>query len=116
MIVKINVDPVGNKKIVAICDKELVGKTFEEGELILDLNCGFFKGDEKTNDEILEIIKKSDGLNVVGEKSIEFLIENDYIDNGSVGKISGVPYAHVVVIREDTPKEFKILNDESEEE
>ena len=48
----------GSSVIVAICDSNLIGKTFKEGKLSLNVSEHFYKGELKTEDEVKEIMKK----------------------------------------------------------
>ena len=54
MLVKIH---KSYREIIAICDSNLIGKTFEQGKFQLDVKESFFKGDEKNKTEVLEIMK-----------------------------------------------------------
>ena len=56
MLVKIH---SSYRRIVAICDNELLGKKFEEGKKAIEIKESFFKGDEKTEQEIIKIIEDS---------------------------------------------------------
>ena len=49
-----------NKLVLAICDEDLLGKTIEENDLILDLKSDFYRGEEMNETELkqLRIIKK----------------------------------------------------------
>ena len=40
------------RDIVVICDSDLIGKEFEEGKFQIDIKENFFKGEEKTEQEI----------------------------------------------------------------
>jgi hypothetical protein len=99
MIVKTHKSHEG-KIIAAACDDELVGKRFEEGELQLDLASEFYKGDEKDDVEAGDIIRNADSVNLVGEKAVKLGIDEGIIEEGHVKKISGVPYAQAVIVRE----------------
>ena len=46
------------RDIVAICDSELLGKRFEEGELQLEIKESFFNGDKLSETEVFEVMKK----------------------------------------------------------
>ncbi|MCA9487857.1 MAG: DUF424 family protein [Nanoarchaeota archaeon] len=93
--------------IVAICDKELIGKKFEEGKFQLDVKENFYKSKPiseqtpKTKEEILNIIKKMDiedaTFNIVGKRSTETAIEAGIITSDQVGEIQGIPYALVLL-------------------
>ncbi|MBW3014901.1 DUF424 family protein [Candidatus Woesearchaeota archaeon] len=100
MIVKKHVTHEG-KVIIAICDSDLLGKKFEQDDLQLDLTSDFYNGEEKTESEIKEIIKEAYLLNIIGKKSIQFFLNLGIIDKDHIIKISGVPHAQAMIIRED---------------
>ena len=58
MIVKVHSDK--NRLIVAVCDNEVFGKKFYEGELQLDLSSDFFKGEEMKEEES-KVSSKTEG-------------------------------------------------------
>ena len=55
-IVKLHKSPEG-KTILAVCDAEIAGKYFEEGDLQLDLSSNFYKGEEMAEPRIKELFK-----------------------------------------------------------
>jgi len=89
------------RTIVTIADKELVGKTFEEGILQLNVKESFYKGEIRPKEEIIKIIKdwvKEDAtFNIVGEKSINTAIEAGIINKESVGYINNIPYTMILL-------------------
>ena len=95
MIVKIH--PTQNGNIIAICDSELLGRVFEEGEKSLDLSASFYQGDEMSVNDILELLKDAYIVNAVGTDSVELVLKNNLVKKGNIRKISGVPYAQCVV-------------------
>lgn len=92
MIVKLHKNPEG-KNIISICDKEVLGKKFNEKKFQLDLSSNFYKGEEKTEDEVRKIVKEAYVLNIVGEKSVGFCLEEGWISKDKVNKIKNIPYA-----------------------
>ena len=89
------------RMVVAICDTNLVGKKFEEGERQLDLTGNFFKGEEKTEEEIKKIIKdlkiEDASFNIVGKDSCRLAKEIGLINEEGINKIQGVPVAMVLM-------------------
>ena len=87
------------RKIVAMCDSNLLGKKFEEGNLQLEINEHFYEGKEMSEEEIEKLISvlenESPSYNIVGEKSIELFLKRNLILKEGVKKISGVPYAMI---------------------
>jgi hypothetical protein len=94
MIVKIH---EAYRNVVAICDSEILGKKFEEGRLQLDLSGSFFMGEEKTEEEVREIIedqKREDAtFNIAGEKACRLALEAGLIDQSGISRVDGVPVA-----------------------
>lgn len=85
------------RNIVALADSELIGKTFEEGIKRIEIRSEFFKGEEKTKAEIIEILKDMDRedstFNIVGKNSVDAAIESGIISNNGIIKIQNIPIA-----------------------
>lgn len=89
------------RDIVAICDSELIGKKFEEGKFQLDIKESFFKGEEFSEEKVIEIIKKMSiedaTFDIVGEKSIKAALKSGIISKQGIKRIQGVPFALVLL-------------------
>lgn len=89
------------RDVVAVCDSEILGKYFEEGTNQLDIKESFYKGDELSEKEALKRIKdmaKEDAtFNLVGKKAIELALKASIIEEQGIKKISGIPYALVLM-------------------
>ncbi len=96
MIVKIHKTPEG-RKVIAICDDQLIGKTFEEDNKQLDLNSSFYKGDKKEGEEIKGLLKEPCIINVVGVESINLLKRLGLAENSHIIKIKEIPHTQVIV-------------------
>jgi len=96
MIVKLHRTPDG-RKLVAICDSELIGKKFEEGKLQLDLSSNFYKGEEKSKEEALNLIDGAYMINVVGRESVEFVLKLGVVNERSIIKIDNVPHVQAII-------------------
>lgn len=94
MLVKIH---KATRYVVAICDEDLIDKIFEEGEKGLDMTGTFFKGENKTPEEVDEImremVREDSSFNIVGEKSCEIALRVGLIDKENIIYISNVPIA-----------------------
>lgn len=89
------------RDVVAICDKELIGKQFEQDNLQLDVKESFYKGEEKSPEEVKKIMQSMKAeeatFNFVGEKTIKMAIEVGLISPESVKKIAGIPFTLVLL-------------------
>ena len=88
----------GGQLIVAICDKEIIGKKFQEGELTLMLETSFYKGAEASEKEIKDALSSATIANIAGEKAIACAIECGCVDPDTVIFIDGIPHAQMVII------------------
>ena len=90
-----------SRMIVAICDSDLIGKKFEQGKMQIDLTGNFFKGDEKTAEEVKKIIEDAERedacFNLVGVKSVEIAKKCGVVGDGGIVEIDGVAVALVLM-------------------
>lgn len=86
---------------ITICDQELLGKYFEEGEFQLDIKESFYNGEKKVEEEIIKIMqdmKKEDAtFNIVGEKSIQTAIKAELISENNIKTIQDIPFSLVLM-------------------
>ncbi|MBT4257692.1 DUF424 family protein [archaeon] len=89
------------RDVVAICDKELIGKKFYEGKFQLDVKENFYKGEEMNEEKTIQILKnmkREDAtFNIVGEKSINAAIKAEVINENAIGKIENIPFSLVLI-------------------
>ena len=88
------------KTIIAVCDKDLIGKVLEEKGKQLDLNSNFYKGKELSIEEAGDLIRNADGVNLVGEESVKLGLTEGVISQENIVKIAGVPSAQAALIQE----------------
>jgi len=86
--------------LLAICDKDVHGKTFREGKLKLDLSGSFYNGEETPLTRIKELMPVATHLNLAGKQAVSLGVESDYIQGEHVLFIDGIPYAECVNFRE----------------
>ena len=89
------------RDVVAVCDSDLIGKKFEEGEIQLDVKEGFYKGEDVSREKAIEIMKdmaKEDAtFNIVGKESVDAAIEAEIISQEGVKKIEGISFALILM-------------------
>ena len=83
------------KIILAICDKEHVGKTYEEGEISFTASEKFYKGEEITEKEMLEMLNEADSANLFGNKCVEIALKKNLVSEKSVLKIKGIKHVQI---------------------
>lgn len=80
--------------VVTVCDSELFGKTFEEGDFSLEVDKSFYEGEEVNIEECLEALKEATIANLVGS-IVERAEEEGYINSNNILEIEGVQHAQM---------------------
>lgn len=81
--------------IVAICDKEILGKTLKEGNITVTVNEGFFCGEIVDAECVEKALRNATTANLFGEKCIQCAINCGVVNPQSVIYINGVPHAQL---------------------
>lgn len=90
-----NVFKQGKNVLLAICDENILGKTFSEGELEITIT-EFYKGKNCDAVAAIKLAKKATIINAVGKDIINILIEKKFVDASSIMKIGETLHAQVV--------------------
>jgi len=96
-VMEIN-DELGPRTVVGLCDAELIGKIFREGEKVLNINEEFFKGMLIDPDEAVPYLEKAYTAMIVGRRAINIALKLRLIHPKAILKVSGIPYAQFVRI------------------
>ena len=89
---------VNEETIVAVCDSELLGRTFCQGDLHLSVYDDFFKGLLASEHDVKEALQNATIANLVGKRAVDCGIDSGIIDDGCVITIEGIPHAQMVVL------------------
>lgn len=98
MLTKVHIS--GGKKVIAIADKKIIGKEFEEGERYLNVSKSFYSGEEMNEAKIIENLNGASSINIVGEKAITFALSHKLISKEHIMKVKGIPYAIAIFYAE----------------
>ena len=88
------------RTVVAVCDSDLAGRKFTEGERQLDLSSDFYRGEEKDDLEAGDLIRNADIVCLAGPKSIELGRQEGVVDENSIQTVEGIPHVQAVIITE----------------
>jgi len=85
------------RTIVAVCDPEIIGKYFEEGKMQIKIKQELYEGEEKSEEETIDIIKEAKAndaiFNFVGEHAVETALKSGIIDKEGIIRINKIPHA-----------------------
>lgn len=84
--------------MVSVCDSEIVGETFENGDVSLTVEREFYADDADTVDEesVIAALSRASIANIVGTRAVTVAIENDIIDEGTVLDLDGTRHAQLL--------------------
>lgn len=82
--------------LVAVCDEDLVGRTFRDGEVRLEVSEDFYGDDNAAREEVVEGLRDAAIANLVGEGAVEAGVEAEVVDTENVLYVDGVPHAQMV--------------------
>jgi len=85
--------------ILCVCDEDILGKKFETQKLKLDLSSDFYRGEERTEQEIIKLIEAAYMINLVGKKSVDLGLKVGVISKESVVRIKDIPYVQAVSMK-----------------
>ncbi len=89
------------RKIVTICDSELLGKKFEEGKFQLDLKASFYDGKKYSEEKIRELIREFSvedaTFNIVGKRAVSLALKEGVFLKEDVQRIGGIPYIFLLL-------------------
>ena len=88
----------GGEMMLAVCDLELLGKEFIEGDFMLDISKEFYSGSKGSEKDVLPLLKKSTIVNAAGEKIIGVMMKNHIVDKECILRVCGVPHAQVISV------------------
>jgi|SRR3989344_2558084 len=85
-------------EVLAVCDKNLIGKTFRGKGLKLEITEKFYKGKLVNEEKLLDLIKNAKNINIAGKDSIKIAVKNNVVKKEDVIKIKNIPHAIIFEI------------------
>ncbi len=82
--------------VVAICDKDLLGKRLVDGDRVFYVDPDFYGGRVVSTKEALRLIDRASIANLVGNNIVYEAIRGGYVHPDAVIEINGVKHAQVI--------------------
>jgi hypothetical protein len=70
--------------LVAVCDDDVLGETFEDGDVSLTVSEEFYGGDEVDEQAVVESLARATVANIVGTKAVELAIREGFVEEANV--------------------------------
>ncbi len=92
----VNVRRWGRQVLLAVCDAEILGKTFQDSGMSFEVKEEFYKGVRTSIDEALNLVQQSTIVNLVGSNVVKRAIEKGLVHPEAVITICGVLHAQII--------------------
>lgn len=84
--------------LVTVCDADIVGDTFENGDVSLTVEEDFYAKEAAQADEttVVDALSKANVANIVGARAVEIAVEHGIIDETTVLDIGETRHAQLL--------------------
>jgi hypothetical protein len=92
----LNVRQTQKGRLVSVCDADLVGETFADGEISLTVNPEFYDGDAADEQTVVENLAHCTTANIVGTHAVDLAVEHGFVEEENVLDIDGTRHAQLL--------------------
>jgi hypothetical protein len=82
--------------LVSVCDPDVLGETFENGDVSLTVDEDFYDGEEADRDRVVEALAGCTTANLVGSDVVALAIEEGFVDEENVLDLGGTQHAQLL--------------------
>ena len=82
--------------LVAVCDSGLLGETFRQGRMKLEVSTEFYGGSLCSVDKAMEALAEADVANLVDKTTIKAAVDKGLVDPQAVIYFGPVPHVQIV--------------------
>jgi len=86
----------GRHTLLAICDSDILGKTFRKDGVVFEVKEEFYNGYKTSIEEALTLIEQTTIINLCGRNIVEKAVERGYVHPEAVYEICGVLHAQII--------------------
>lgn len=85
--------PTDRGLLVTVCDRDVLGETFEDGSVSLEVSEEFYGGDLVEAEQVIDALSRASIANLVGTESVALAIEEGFVDEGRVLEVETTLHA-----------------------
>ena len=99
MKVFLNIIRAQGMTLINVCQTDLLGKVFREGQKVLDISEKFYGGEQVELDYAFSLVDEATVISLVGNYVVEEAIRRGIVHKDSVLVVEGVKFAQVYNMR-----------------
>ncbi|MFC4987646.1 MULTISPECIES: DUF424 domain-containing protein [Saliphagus] len=82
--------------LVTICDDDVLGETFDSGEISLTVTEEFYGGSTVDEESAADSLARASIANIVGEAAVALAVEEGFIDEANVLEVGRTRHAQLL--------------------
>jgi hypothetical protein len=82
--------------LVSVCDPDVLGETFEDGDVSLTVDEAFYDGPEADEEAVVDSLSRCSVANIVGADAVDLAVEHGFVDEENVLDIDGTRHAQLL--------------------
>lgn len=79
--------------LVAVCDDDVLGETFEDDGVSLTVTEEFYGGDEVDERAVVDSLTRASVANIVGREAVELAVREGFVDEANVLEVESTRHA-----------------------
>lgn len=83
-------------KLVSVCDADVLGEEFENGDVSLTVDPEFYDGEEADEETVVSSLARCSIANIVGTQAVGVAIEHGFIEEENVLEFDGTRHAQLL--------------------
>lgn len=83
-------------RLVSVCDADVLGEDFENGDVSLTVDPAFYDGEAADEHAVIESLANCSVANLVGTDAVDLAIEHGFIDEENVLDFDGTRHAQLL--------------------
>ncbi|MFC6837393.1 DUF424 domain-containing protein [Halomarina ordinaria] len=82
--------------LVSVCDADILGETFENGEVSLTVETDFYDGEEADEERVVGALARATVANIVGTRAVSVAVEHGFVDETTVLDVGETRHAQLL--------------------
>jgi len=82
--------------LVSVCDDDVLGETFENGEVSLTVEEDFYGGEAADEEAVVESLARCSVANIVGTRAVGLAIDRGFVAEENVLELDGTRHAQLL--------------------
>ncbi len=82
--------------LVSVCDAEIMGETFEDGDITLTVDENFYGGETADEETVVESLAHCSVANIVGTRAVGLAVEHGFVEEENVLDVEETRHAQLL--------------------